>query len=108
MKKNFDGTERFKEIDSKRLLNKKLSYDDFEVVVLSNDEVSFIYNNFEYEIVHNESVQIFRNMYYGKKLVLSECVGEYNSAKELLQLFKINGLHICEFWNDARFNSYYG
>lgn len=98
---------RFKEIEKKRITKEKLTYEDFKFIVLSNDEVAFIYKDFEYEIVHDTKVQVYRNTYQGTKIVLSECVGEFESAEEFLRIFKIGSMTIKDVWKDAKFNSYY-
>ena len=96
-----------KAIKTKVRAGQNLSYDEYEFIVLTNDEVAFLYNGFEYEIVHNKKVAMFRNKYQEKKIVFSDNIGEFSSVAELLQQVRIEDKFIKDIWENSTYNAYY-
>ncbi len=94
-------------IDKKRRNKEKLTYEEFKFIVLMNDEVAFLYNGSEYEIVHDGLVYVYKNTYEKNKLVSSIVIGQFVSPKELLENLKIENKSLKEFWDKATFNSYF-
>lgn len=107
MKKSFrkDIVASLNFIDSKRMKRERISYDEYRMIVLSNDEVSFTYKDIQYEIVHDKDVLVYENKFEHGQIVQSNCVAEFDSAQMLLDRFLIDGKSIKEIWDEATFDS---
>lgn len=81
-----------------------LSYEEFVIMLSTNDELYFMYDEKEYQIEHsgNNIVNMCVSRYENNKIIL-ERNEKFNSIIELLNKFKIEGKSIHEIWTNVHF-----
>ncbi len=83
---------------------KPISYEEYILLLSTNDEIWFLYNDTEYQVVH-ESEQIISmcsTRFERTQRILINCQ-KYSSLNELLEKFRIDGKTIKEIWNNVTF-----
>lgn len=81
----------------------KISYSEYEMMLMTNDEIEFIYKNKEYQVIHESPTSTTMCITsYGNKEPIIRCVN-YSSTIELLELFRIDKKSIKEIWDDVSF-----
>lgn len=103
---------RFKHNYGSELLNKAyekfykgehISYEEFVIMLSTNDELYFMYNDKEYEIEYfNNFIFINVTRLENNKIIL-ERSEKFSTIIELLNNFKVDGKSICEIWPNVRF-----
>ena len=84
--------------------HKKISYEEYEMLAMTNDEVFFNYRNTEYQIIHeSNSITVFYVTEYDAdwKTKISERSEQYNSTVELLEQARIDSKSIREIWDEV-------
>ena len=93
------------EIAYEKYYNKqKITYEEYVLMLATNDEIFFYYTNAEYQVVYDssESVSMCVTKFKGIEVVSS--YGEsYSSIIELLSNFRIDGKRICDVWDEVEF-----
>lgn len=93
------------EIAYEKYYNKqKITYEEYVLMLATNDELFFYYANAEYQVVYDssESVSMCVTKFKGTEVVSS--YGEsYSSIIELLSNFRIDGKRICDVWDEVEF-----
>lgn len=81
-----------------------LSYEEFVIMLSTNDELYFMYNGKEYQIEHsgNDIVYMCVSSHENNRGIL-ERNEKFNSIIELLNDFKIDGKSIHEIWPNVYF-----
>ena len=91
------------EIAYEKYYNKqKITYEEYVLMLATNDEIFFYYANAEYQVVYDssESVSMCVTKFKGTEVVSS--YGEsYSSIIELLSNFRIDGKRICDVWDEV-------
>lgn len=84
--------------------NQKISYEEYVIMLSSNDELWFWHNNIEYQVVYTipNTTTMCITQYDGNKKV-SEHFENYNSIIDMLENFKIDGKAIRDIWNEVSF-----
>ena len=81
----------------------KISYSEYEMMLMTNDEIEFIYKNEEYQVIHESpTCTTMCIISYGNKEPIIRCIN-YSSTIELLELFRIEGKSIIEIWDEVTF-----
>lgn len=97
------GSELLNKAYEKFFNGEHLSYEEFVIMLSTNDELYFMYNDSEYQIEHfNDFVYMCVSRLENENIVL-ERNEKFNSIIELLNDFKIEGKSIREIWSDVRF-----
>jgi hypothetical protein len=83
----------------------KVTYDEFAMMLLTNDELFFEHNNIAYEVVHNSPIVFFCiNVVYDNGKSTAERAEEYSNIVDLLQKVRIGGKAIREIWDFVTLN----
>ncbi len=105
--KNY-GSDILKEAYEKYYARKHMSYEEFVIMLSTNDELYFCYNEKdgekEYFVEHLEDGTVYMDVTRyedGKKIL--EKYEKFNSIIELLRDFRIEGKSIYEIWPDVFF-----
>ncbi len=104
---------KFKHNYGSNLLNKAyekffkgehLSYEEFVIMLSTNDELYFMYNEKEYQIEYpsKDIVYMCVSRYENNRIIL-ERNEKFNSIIELLNDFRIEGKSIREIWSNVYF-----
>ena len=91
------------EISYEKYYNKqKITYEEYVFMLATNDEISFLYANSEYQIVYDssESVSMCITKFLGAQKI-SENHESYSSIIELLDRFRIEGKRIRDIWDEV-------
>lgn len=82
----------------------KISYEEYVILLATNDEIWFSLNNTVYQV--NHGIQSITSMFiteYDDSQKISERSENYTSIIDLLHNFKVNGKTIKELWDDIIF-----
>lgn len=81
-----------------------ISYEEFVIMLSTNDELYFMYNGKEYQIEHNgnDAVHMCVSRFENDKIIL-ERNEKFSSIIELLNKFEIDGRRIHEVWSNVYF-----
>lgn len=82
----------------------KITYEEYVLMLATNDEIFFVFANDEYQIVYdsNKSVSICITEFDGAQRVSERCES-YSSIIELLDKFRIKGKRIRDIWDEVTF-----
>ena len=80
----------------------KITYEEYILMLVINDELSFLYTNNEYQIVHesDEYVSMCITEFEGDTKV-SERSEHFSSIIDLLDQFRIKGKRIRDIWDEV-------
>ena len=103
-KRNY-GSELLKNAYEKFFKGEYITYEEFVIMLSTNDELYFMYNEKEYQIEHTNKdiVHMCVSRYENNKVIL-ERYEKFNSIIELLANFKIEGRSIHEIWENIHFS----
>lgn len=93
------------EIAYEKYYNKqKITYEEYVLMLATNDEIYFLYANDEYQIVYDtsESVSMCITEFKGAKKVSGRSES-FLSIIELLDKFRIEGKRIRDIWDEVTF-----
>ena len=81
-----------------------ISYEEFVIMLSTNDELYFMYDEKEYQIEYsgNDGVHMCVSRYENNNIIL-ERSEKFNSVVELLNNFRIEGKSIHEIWPNIYF-----
>lgn len=98
------GSELLNKAYEKFFKGEHVSYEEFVIMLSTNDELFFMYNGREYQIEHsgNDIVYMCVSSYENNRSIL-ERNEKFNSIIELLNDFKIDGKSIHEIWSNVHF-----
>lgn len=94
----------FDTIMQKYQIKEKLTYEEYVILLSTNDEAWFIHGNAEYQIDHSDakSTSMYKTEYINDKKIIQKC-GVYNDIIDLLINFKINDKRLVEIWDEISF-----
>ncbi|MBQ9735415.1 MAG: hypothetical protein IJV96_01350 [Clostridia bacterium] len=84
--------------------NQSITYEEYVIMLATNDELWFWHNNTEYQVVYN--IPGFTTMYvtkYDGEKKLSEYSENYKSIIDMLENFTIDGRRIRDIWSEVSF-----
>ena len=99
------GNEILNNAYDKYFKKQKVTYQEFVLMLSTNDELEFYCKDLKFQIIY-ESKNIVA-MYvtkYNEKEKVSLDITRFNSLKELLDKFKIDGKTIKEIWYKVTFD----
>lgn len=100
-KRDFDKlsfVEKIELISARYYEKQKITYEEYVILLATNDEVWFIYKDKEYQVEHDlKHVAMCITRYEGKIGIL-EYHEKFSSVIELLDKFKIEGKRIRDIW----------
>ena len=107
LRKNYSEltiTEKIEIAYEKYYIKQKITYEEYVLMLATNDEIYFLYANDEYQIVYDtsESVSMCITEFKGAKKV-SERGESFSSIIELLDKFRIEGKRIRDIWDEVTF-----
>ena len=84
--------------------NQAITYEEYVIMLATNDELWFWYNNTEYQVVYTVPgmTTIHATKYDGGKKT-SEYAENYKSIIDMLDNFKIDGKRIKDIWSEVSF-----
>lgn len=94
--------ERLELIYDKYLKGQKITYDEYVLLLTTNDEIWFAYKGIEYQVCHESkdaTTMVITEFKDGKKV--SERSEIFSSTNDLLDKFKIEGKNIRDIWNET-------
>ena len=100
--RNFDDV--FGAIYNKYNRKQKISYEEYVILLATNDEIWFSLNNTVYQVDHG--IKGTTSMFiteYDNTQKISERSEDFSSIIDLLHNFKINGKTIIELWDEIVF-----
>ena len=102
-KQNY-GSELLNNAYEKFFKGEYVTYEEFVIMLSTNDELYFMYDEKEYQIEYtdNSIVHMCVSRYENNKVIL-ERNEKFNSIIELLDNFKIEGKSIHEIWENIHF-----
>ena len=81
-----------------------ITYEEFVIMLSTNDELYFMYNGKEYQIEHtDEDIVHMCVSKFENDGIIFERNEKFNSIIDLLQNFKIEGKRIYEIWPNVNF-----
>ena len=98
------GSDLLNEAYEKFFKGEHMSYEEFVIMLSTNDELYFMYNEKEYQIEYpsKDSVYMCVTRCENNKIIL-ERNEKFNSLIELLNDFRIEGKSIHEIWPSVQF-----
>jgi len=107
LKKRFDELsvdEKIELISNKYYNKQKITYEEYVILAMTNDEIWFWFNNTEYQIDHglSEFTSIYITEFKENKKI-SERSENFTSIIELFEKFRIDGKNIKEIWDNVNF-----
>ena len=107
LKKNFNELsfeEKIELISNKYYEKQKITYEEFVILLATNDELWFYYNDTEYQVLYesNEVCSMYITKYDGDKKIFERCEN-FLSVIELLDKFRIEGKTIKDIWNKVSY-----
>ena len=93
------------EIAYEKYYNKqKVTYEEYVLMLATNDEIFFWYADTEYQIVYDSDkyVSMCVTKFKGTQVVLGYSES-YSSIIELLTKFRVEGKRICDIWDGVVF-----
>lgn len=97
-------TNIFIEIHNKYTSKQKITYEEYVILLSTNDEIWFCYNNKMFQVTHPTEYSVL--VYIVDCMDVRVCKGEtleYSNIIEMLQEYKIDGKRICEIWDKVYF-----
>ena len=84
--------------------NQAITYEEYVIMLATNDELWFWYNNTEYQVAYTipGMTTMYATKYDGGKKI-SEYSENYKSIIDMLDNFKINGRCIKDIWSEVSF-----
>lgn len=98
------GSELLNNAYEKFFEGEKITYEEFVIMLSTNDELYFMYDGKEYQIEHTGKGVVHMcvsRLENGKELL--EKSEKFSSVIDLLQCFKIEGKSIHEIWSNVHF-----
>jgi hypothetical protein len=84
--------------------HERISYEEYVILLSTNDETWFVYNDLNYQVVHENSItttmvvsKISGNKY---QVVKTE---DFHTIVDLLHNFRVDGLLIKDIWDKTSF-----
>ena len=98
------GSKILNEAYEKFFEGEHLTYEEFVIMLSTNDELYFMYDEKEYQVEHTgkDIVHMCVTRYEDNKEIL-ERYEKFSSIIELLNNFKINGKSLYEIWPNVHF-----
>ncbi len=83
----------------------KVTYEEYVIMLATNDEIWFCYKNTVYQVIHQSSTitTMWITEYNGKQKI-SEHGENFASIIELLDKFRIEGKAIKDIWQEVTFD----
>lgn len=81
-----------------------ISYEEYVILLSTNDEIWFAYKGLEYQVNHDDldtTTMVVSKISGGKYTVIR--TEKFHSIIELLNNFKVDGLQIKEIWDKTKF-----
>lgn len=107
LKRNFDDldyAEKIELISYKYYEKMKITYEEYVLLALTNDEIWFYYNDKLYQIDHGlKNVTAMYVTEFKNKEKISEQSIEYKSVIDLLSNFRVDGKKISEIWDKVKY-----
>lgn len=98
------GSELLNNAYEKYFKGEYITYEEFVIMLSTNDELYFMYDEKEYQIEYTDNgivhMCVFR---YENNKVILERTEKFNSIIELLDSFKVEGKSIHELWANINF-----
>ena len=94
--------ERLELIYDRYYKGQRITYEEYLLLLETNDEIDFLYADNKYQIIHesNDIVSMCITEYKGSQKV-SERSEQFSSIIELLDKFRIEGKRIRDIWNEV-------
>ena len=98
------GSELLNNAYEKFFEGENITYEEFVIMLSTNDELYFMCNGREYQIEHTskEFVHMCVSKFENNEIIL-ERNEKFSSIIDLLQNFKIDGKRIHEIWSNVYF-----
>ncbi len=98
------GSELLNNAYEKFFKGEHMSYEEFVIMLSTNDELYFMHDEKSYQIEHFDEYTVYMcvSRYENNKFIL-ERNEKFSSIIELLNNFKIEGKRIHEIWSDVQF-----
>lgn len=102
--KNGYGSDLLNKAYEKFFIGEHMSYEEFVIMLSTNDELYFMYNGKEYQIEYSgkDIVYMCVSRLEDNRVIL-ERNEKFNSIIELLNDFRIEGKSIHEIWSNVYF-----
>ena len=96
--------ERLELIYDRYYKGQKITYEEYLLLLETNDEIDFLYADNKYQIIHesNDIVSMCITEYKGSQKV-SERSEQFSSIIELLDKFRIEGKRIRDIWDEVSY-----
>ena len=82
------------------MVEKKYTYENFVLRLISNEELDFKYKDIRYSIHNTPYVYLGQNVIFSNHEYKTEKWEQYSSIFQLLDKFTIEGKKIRELWDD--------
>ena len=92
-------------VQKKYQQGQKISYEEYVILLATNDEIWFSLNNYIYQVDHG--IQGFTYMFiieFDGAKKRSERSEQFSSIIDMLHHFKVGGKKISEIWGDVTFD----
>jgi len=98
------GSEILNKAYEKFFKGEHMTYEEFVIMLSTNDELYFMYNGSEYQVEYDdiESVYMCVTRLENGKIIM-ERNERFDSLIDLLTNFKVDGKKIYEIWQDIHF-----
>ena len=96
--------ERLELIYDRYYKGQRITYEEYLLLLETNDEIDFLYADNKYQIIHesNDIVSMCITEYKGSQKV-SERSEQFSSIIELLDKFRIEGKRIRDIWDEVSY-----
>lgn len=82
----------------------KITYEEYVIILATNDEISFVFNDTEYQVVHiNPEVTEMCISKIDENKLIFERSEKYSSIIDMLNNFRIDGKRIIDIWDNVSF-----
>lgn len=94
----------FDVVHEKYTNKKRITYEEYVILLATNDEIWFWYKDTEYQVDHGvpESTTMFITKYNGKTKI-SENSETFENIIDMLTNFKVEGKLIKDFWENVTY-----
>ncbi len=105
MKKHNYGSEIINNAYSKYFSKQKITYEEFIILLSTNDELIFYIGDIKYQIIYeSDNVVAMYVTNYSESREKNLNIVRYGSLNDLLAKFKIEGKNIKDIWDRISFD----
>ncbi len=79
-----------------------ITYEEYVILLSTNDEIEFVYNNKIYQVIHESNNVTAMYIYnYINEIKSFERSENFSNIIELFEKFRINGKRLMAIWDDV-------